>query len=604
MNRYVIIAGVNGAGKSTLYSLNSSWADLEKINLDETVREVGNWQNSKDIFVTGKIVVQKINECLAKEISFCQETTLCGKMILNNIRNAKEKGYFIEIHYVGLDSANLAKERVQHRVSVGGHGVDEKDIERRYTESLQNLCEIMGECDLVVFYDNTHSFRRFAISKNGKLKRIRAMVVVPKWYTSFGFDTVVSDYIVKLRNYEIVVECNDADYSAERLVEYHKLLMWHDWKTCEIMHGNDKVATMCKDGTCVIHNTGLVPYNLYLEEAGDKADIDVRMQNLENLYYWCASRTLPSDREYNREILNSINASHEETDKARAVRALWHNCLSLTDIYWTKAVHQKLHFSEINLYQNYKGNKYINTGLKGEQTAVENPYLLAGILGTQGYSAKAWIEEKGQLYLIKGGSDETIEKELLASKICRCFRVNQVVYEAGLYEGQKYSVCKIMTSPEYSIVTIEHFLIYLSNQEAEIAQAVFSLDAYNYYMMNIVDYLVGNIDRHWGNWGVMVDNRTNKAVRLHDLMDFNRTFGMYDTIEGANCLPAYLMEKKQQTQKEAAIEAVRKVGLNKIADVDELWFGDENVKKMFFERLRVLEAAIPNGELNRNYAHN
>lgn len=22
-----------------------------------------------------------------------------------------------------------------------------------------------------------------------------------------------------------------------------------------------------------------------------------------------------------------------------------------------------------------------------------------------------------------------------------------------------------------------------------------------YYMMNIVDYLVGNTDRHWGNWG-------------------------------------------------------------------------------------------------------
>ena len=403
---------------------------------------------------------------------------------------------------------------------------------------------------------------------------------------------------------EIVIECNDTDYSAERLTEYHKLLMWHDWKTCEIMHGNDKVATMCKDGTCVIHNAEMVPYNLYLEEAGDNADTDIRMQNLENFYYWCASRTLPADREYSKEILNSINASHEETDKARAVRALWHNCLSLTDIYWTKAVHQKLDFSKINLYQNYKGNKYINTGLRGEQTAVENPYLLAGILGTQGYSAKAWIEEKGQLYLIKGGLDETIEKELLASKICRCFRVNQVVYEAGLYEGKKYSVCKIMTSPEYSIVTIEHFLIYLANQEVEIAQAVFSLDAYNYYMMNIVDYLVGNIDRHWGNWGVMVDNRTNKAVRLHDLMDFNRAFGAYDTIEGANCLPAYLMEKKHQTQKEAAIEAVCKVGLNQIADVDESWFGDENVKKMFFERLRVLEAAMPNGGLKGNYVHN
>lgn len=58
----------------------------------------------------------------------------------------------------------------------------------------------------------------------------------------------MSDYIVKLRNYEIVVECNRADYSEERFAEYHKLLMWHEWKICEIMHGNDKVATMCKVG--------------------------------------------------------------------------------------------------------------------------------------------------------------------------------------------------------------------------------------------------------------------------------------------------------------------------------------------------------------------
>ena len=40
-------------------------------------------------------------------------------------------------------------------------------------------------------------------------------------------------------------------------------------------------------------------------------------------------------------------------------------------------------------------------------------------------------------------------------------------------------------------------------------------------MMNILDYLVGNTDRHWENWGLLVDNETNRPIRLHDLMDFN-----------------------------------------------------------------------------------
>ena len=49
-------------------------------------------------------------------------------------------------------------------------------------------------------------------------------------------------------------------------------------------------------------------------------------------------------------------------------------------------------------------------------------------------------------------------------------------------------------------------------------------DDFDERMMNILDYLVGNTDRHWENWGLLVDNETNQPIRLHDLMDFNRAF--------------------------------------------------------------------------------
>ena len=211
IKRYVIIAGVNGAGKSTLYFSNDSWSDLKKINLDEIVKNIGSWKNPKDVLAAGKIVIQMINECLENGISFCQETTLCGKMILKNIRKAKELGYFIEVHYVGLNSAELAKKRVQYRVSNGGHGIAEEDIERRYVESFQNMQEIMDICDLVLFYDNTYSFKRFAIARNGDLKRIHPIETVPAWYVREGFDTTVVDYIVEMiiQNYawENIINC-------------------------------------------------------------------------------------------------------------------------------------------------------------------------------------------------------------------------------------------------------------------------------------------------------------------------------------------------------------------------------------------------------------
>ena len=45
MKKYILIAGVNGAGKSTLYQTLDSLKDIKRVNIDEIVRENGNWRN-------------------------------------------------------------------------------------------------------------------------------------------------------------------------------------------------------------------------------------------------------------------------------------------------------------------------------------------------------------------------------------------------------------------------------------------------------------------------------------------------------------------------------------------------------------------------------
>lgn len=86
------------------------------------------------------------------------------------------------MHYVGLDSVDIAKKRVAHRVSVGGHGIPEKDIEKRYVETLKKLKEVLPICDLAALYDNSEeiAFRRIAIYKNGEPIRVSGRV--PEWY--------------------------------------------------------------------------------------------------------------------------------------------------------------------------------------------------------------------------------------------------------------------------------------------------------------------------------------------------------------------------------------------------------------------------------------
>lgn len=96
MKRYILIAGVNGAGKSTLYQINDNFKNMPRINVDEIVKEIGDWKNIRDVFKAGKIAVIKTKEYFNEEITFNQETTLCGKSIIQNIYKAKELGYFIE----------------------------------------------------------------------------------------------------------------------------------------------------------------------------------------------------------------------------------------------------------------------------------------------------------------------------------------------------------------------------------------------------------------------------------------------------------------------------------------------------------------------------
>lgn len=180
MKKYILIAGVNGAGKSTLYQSLQSLQSMPRVNTDEILREFGDWRDMDDVMTAGKIAVKKIARYFDEDITFNQETTLCGKSIINNIAKAKNRGYFIELHYIGVESADIAKERVAARIRQGGHGIAEQDIERRYIETFDNLRTVLPECDLAAFYDNTIEFRRFAIYKNGK--PIRVSQEIPLWY--------------------------------------------------------------------------------------------------------------------------------------------------------------------------------------------------------------------------------------------------------------------------------------------------------------------------------------------------------------------------------------------------------------------------------------
>lgn len=358
------------------------------------------------------------------------------------------------------------------------------------------------------------------------------------------------------------------------------------WERFTIMHKDRKVAAIRENGTCTIYAPSFMPYNLYLETAND---LDTRLNNLNNFYYWCSSRVLTLDRRFAKEILNSIGAKQAVTDRDRAGIAISYHGLSLTDVYWIKFNRENVSYADLSLFRHSLSGAFADVSLNGRSLTVQNAELLkpndaAGDIGTQGVAPKAWIRENGTFYLLKNGDERDVKAELLASKIASCFRAESVTYEPSTFEGKPVSRSRIITSEDASLVSMEAVDVYCVNHGLDRDAFVLEKDAYAFHMMNLIDYLVGNTDRHWGNWGFLVSNNTNRLEKLYPLMDFNKSFLAYDTIDGARCQTS----SRKLSQREAAIEAVRAVGLNQIAEIKPEWFEDAAQWQMFCKRLAVV----------------
>lgn len=169
MNIYTIIAGVNGTGKSSLRGV----LEGQNINLGHIIDpDVIAKENNNDLFKAAKIAVNRINDCLERNISFTQETTLSGRSVLNTIKQARKKGYYISLYYIGLSSAEESICRIANRVKKGGHNIPQEDVLRRYNIRFKTLCEVIPYCDEINFYDNENGFIKVAEIKNGQFRYI------------------------------------------------------------------------------------------------------------------------------------------------------------------------------------------------------------------------------------------------------------------------------------------------------------------------------------------------------------------------------------------------------------------------------------------------
>jgi len=157
--RIHVLAGVNGAGKSSIGGAAVRHYGGEYFNPDEVARAL----REKDPAPTQAAVnsaawrqgASLLNRAIEARLEFTFETTLGGNTITCLLTKAAAQGIEVRVWYVGLVSPELHIERVQARVSRGGHDIPVHDIHRRYEHSRLNLIALLPRLTTLHVYDNS-----------------------------------------------------------------------------------------------------------------------------------------------------------------------------------------------------------------------------------------------------------------------------------------------------------------------------------------------------------------------------------------------------------------------------------------------------------------
>ena len=158
----IVIAGPNGSGKTSITTkiLHHEWIkECIYINPDNIAKEkFGDWNNPQAIIDAANLSKEIRQNCIENFQSLIFETVLSASDKIDFILDAKKRGYFIRIFFVGTDTPSINASRIAQRVMEGGHDVPITKIISRYSKSIANCAVCAKIVDRLYVYDNSIDF--------------------------------------------------------------------------------------------------------------------------------------------------------------------------------------------------------------------------------------------------------------------------------------------------------------------------------------------------------------------------------------------------------------------------------------------------------------
>ena len=242
----------------------------------------------------------------------------------------------------------------------------------------------------------------------------------------------------------------------------------------------------------------------------------------EGIVKWLRRRVIPKNRAFVDEILKTLGLSINNT------KGIIDVCkgLSLNDSYWIVPLGFEGRFAEYNLYENRFSNVLslvAYTGVGAEREA----FSTSPELTTQGMLRKAWryIEGEG-IWLYKGGTTGAANagrepySEFYASQIAQRMGLHAVSYELEYWKGILASKCRLFTDIDTSYIPIGS-LVKTGGIKAclDFYESISREAAEELRSMLVFDAVIYNEDRHFGNFGVLRDNRSGKIIGAAPVFD-------------------------------------------------------------------------------------